>query len=52
MGAPFDIKCVHEQTLVYVCHADVEKCIFVQTILSKTPQLTPEVKYDTGQIST
>ena len=34
-----------------VCQADAEKCIFVWTILSRTPRRTPQVKYDAGQIS-
>ena len=36
---------------MYDCHADAEKCIFVQTVLSHTPQPTPKVTYDAGQIS-
>ena len=47
MGALFDFKCTCDSTLVYVCQADAEKCIFVWTILSQTPQVT----YDAGQIS-
>ena len=51
MGALFDFKCACDSTLVYVCQVDAEKCIFVWTILSQTPQHTPQVKYDAGQIS-
>ena len=50
MGAPFDFKCAYEKTLVYVCHPDAEKCIFVWTVLSQTPLPTPQVMYYTGQI--
>ena len=35
--ALFDFKCAYELTLVYVFHADAEKCIFVRIILSQTP---------------
>ena len=31
MGALFDFKCTCDSTLVYVCQADAEKCIFVVT---------------------
>ena len=51
MGASFDFKCTCDSTLVYVCQADAEKCIFVWTILSQTPQRTPQVTYDAGRIS-
>ena len=50
MGALFDLKCACESTLVYVCQADAEKCIFVWTILSQTPRHTPQVTYDDGRI--
>ena len=39
------------KTLVYICHADAEKCIFTRTILSQTPQPTPQMAYDAGRIS-
>ena len=51
MGALFDFKCTCDSTLVYVCQADAEKCIFVWTILSQTPRRTPQVAYDAGRIS-
>ena len=51
MGALFDFKCTRDSTLVYVCQADAEKCIFVWTILSQTPRRTPQVTYDAGRIS-
>ena len=51
MGALFDFKCTCDSTLVYVCQADAEKCIFVWTILSQTPQRTPQVTSDAGRIS-
>ena len=51
MGALFDFKCTCDSTLVYVCQADAEKCIFVWTILSQTPRRTPQVTSDTGRIS-
>ena len=51
MGALFDFKCACDSTLVYVCKADAEKCIFVLTILSQTPQHTPQVTYDAYRIS-
>ena len=51
MDALFDFKCTCDSTLVYVCQADAEKCIFVWTILSQTPQRTPQVTYDAGRIS-
>ena len=51
MDALFDFKCTCDLTLVYVCQADVEKCIFVWTILSQTPRRTPQVTYDAGWIS-
>ena len=51
MGALFDFKCTCDSKLVYVCKADAEKCIFVWTILSQTPQRTPQVTYDAGRIS-
>ena len=51
MGALFDFKCTCDSTLVYVCQADAEKCIFVWTILSQTPRRTPQVTYDAGRIS-
>ena len=51
MGALFDFKCTCDPTLVYVCQADAEKCIFVWTILSHTPRRTPQVTYDAGRIS-
>ena len=51
MGALFDFKCTCDSTLVYVCQADVEKCIFVWTILSQTPRRTPQVTSDAGRIS-
>ena len=41
MGALFDFKCTCDSTLVYVCQAEAEKCIFVWTILSQTPRRTP-----------
>ena len=40
MGALFDFKCTCDSTLVYVCQADAEKCMFVWTILSQTPRRT------------
>ena len=43
MGALFDFKCAYNYTLVFVCHADAEKCIFVKTILSQTPQQNPQL---------
>ena len=46
MGALFDFKCTFDPTLVYVCQADAEKCIFVWTILSQTHRRTPQVTYD------
>ena len=51
MGALFDLKCTCDSTLVYVCQADAEKCIFVWTILSQTPRRTPQVTYDAYRIS-
>ena len=51
MGALFDFKFTCDSTLVYVCQADAEKCIFVWTILSQTPRRTPQVTYDAGRIS-
>ena len=51
MGALFDFKCTCDSTLVYVCQADAEKCIFVWTILSQTPRRTPQVTSDAGRIS-
>ena len=51
MGALFDFKCTCDSTLVYVCQADAEKCIFVWTILSQTPRRTPQVTSDVGRIS-
>ena len=51
MGALFDFKCACDSTVVYVCQADAEKGIFVWTILSQTPQHTPQVAYDAGWIS-
>ena len=51
MGALFTFKCACDSTLVYVCQADAEKCIFVWTILSQTPRHTPQVTYDAGRIS-
>ena len=51
MGALFDFKCTCDSTFVYVCQADVEKCIFVWTILSQTPRRTPQVTFDAGRIS-
>ena len=51
MGALFDFKCTCDSTLVYVCQADAEKCIFVWTILSQTPRRTPQVMSDAGRIS-
>ena len=51
MGALFDFKCTCDSTLVYVCQADAEKCIFVLTFLSQTPRRTPQVTYDAGRIS-
>ena len=49
MGALFDFKCTCDSTLVYVCQADAEKCIFVWTILSQTPRRTPQVTSDAGR---
>ena len=46
MGALFDLKCGYDKILVYVCHADTEKCIFVWTILSQTPYHIPEILFD------
>ena len=43
--------CIWVKTLVYICHADAEKCIFTRTILSQTPQPTPQMAYDAGRIS-
>ena len=51
MGALFDFKCTRDSTLVYVCQADAEKCMFLWTILSQTPRRTPQVTYDAGWIS-
>ena len=51
MGALFDFKYTCDSTLVYVCQADAEKCIFVWTILSQTPRRTPQVTSDAGRIS-
>ena len=51
MGALFDFKCTCDSTLVYVCQADAEKCIFVWTILSQTPRRTPQVTSDASRIS-
>ena len=51
MGALFDFKCACDSTLVYVCKADAEKCIFVWIILSQTPQHTTRLTYDAGRIS-
>ena len=51
MGALFDFKCTCDSTLVYICQADAEKCIFVWTILSQTPRRTPQVTSDAGRIS-
>ena len=51
MGALFDSKCTCDSTLVYMCQADAEKCIFVWTILSQTPRGTPQVTSDAGRIS-
>ena len=51
MGALFDFKCTCDSTLVYVCQADAEKCIFVWTILSQTPRCPPQVTSDAGRIS-
>ena len=51
MGALFDFKCTCDSTLVYICEADAEKCIFVWTILSQTPRRTPQVTSDAGRIS-
>ena len=51
MGALFDFKCTCDSTLVYVCQADAEKCIFVWTILSQTPRCTPQVTYEACRIS-
>ena len=51
MGALFDFKCACDSTLVYVCQADAEKCIFVGTILPQTPQHTPQLTYDAGRIT-
>ena len=51
MGALLDFKCTCDSTFVYVCQADVEKCIFVWTILSQTPRRTPQVTSDAGRIS-
>ena len=51
MGALFNFKCTCDSTLVNVCQADAEKCIFVWTILSQTHRLTPRVTYDAGPIS-
>ena len=51
MGALFDFKCTCDSTLVYICQADAEKCIFVWTILSQTPRRTPQVTSDVGRIS-
>ena len=51
MGALFDFKCAYDSTLVYVCQADAEKCIFVWTFMSQTPRRTPQVTYDAGRIS-
>ena len=51
MGALSDFKCTCDSTLVYVCQADAEKCIFVWTILSQTPRRTPQVTSDAGRIS-
>ena len=50
MDALFDFNCACDSTLVYVCQADAEKSIFVWTILSQTPQHTPQVTYDAGLI--
>ena len=46
IGALYDFNCACDSTLVYVCQADAEKCIFVWTILSQTPRHTPRVMYD------
>ena len=51
MGVLFDFKCTCDSTLVYVCQADAEKCIFVWTIWSQTSWRTPQVTYDVGRIS-
>ena len=51
MGALSDFKCACDSTLVYICQADAEKCIFVWTILSQTPRHTPQVSYDAVRIS-
>ena len=51
MGVLFDFKCTCDSTLVYICQADAEKCIFVWTILSQTPRHTPQVASDAGRIS-
>ena len=51
MGVLFDFKCTCDSTLVYICQADAEKCIFVWTILSQTPRRTPQVTSDAGRIS-
>ena len=51
MGALFDFICACDSTLVYVCQADAEKCIFVWTILPQTPRRTPQVTSDAGRIS-
>ena len=51
MGALFEFECACDSTLVYVCQADAEKCVFVWTILSQTPRHTPQVMYDVGRIS-
>ena len=51
MDTLFDFKCTCDSTLAYICQADAEKCIFVWTILSQTPQRTPQVTSDAGRIS-
>ena len=51
MGAFTYFKCACDSTLVYVCQADAEICLFASTILSQTPQHTPQVTYDAGRNS-
>ena len=51
MGALSDFKCAYDLTLVYVCYAGAEKCIFEWSFLSQTPQKTPQVTYDASRIS-